>query len=202
MTRAGRMSIPGPGQNRSRCGQDGRARAPEKAGRRSGGSPLLCGEEPCGMEPELRRRKAGWRAPERERPDRNTGGPWRAVAVNSIRSAWTGEPSSDWRSLSGRASIRWQPGGPWSSRRWLETEWPEVLPQESGRPARVKRSSWRRRPKNRLAGVRASVVAWKRVTTVERRDAGKWMGDEPERRRKTGGSGGNASTSRRSQTAA
>ena len=28
--------------------------------------------------------------------------------MNSIRSAWTGEPSSEWRSLSGRASIRWQ----------------------------------------------------------------------------------------------
>ena len=52
-------------------------------------------------------------------------------------------------------------------------------------------------PKSRLAGVRASVVATKRVMTVERRDAGKWMGNETERRRKIGDSGGNASTSRR-----
>ena len=35
-----------------------------------------------------------------------------------------------------------------------------------------------RQPKSRPAGVRASVVAAKRVTTVERRDAGKWMRDE------------------------
>jgi hypothetical protein len=59
-------------------------------------------------------------------------------------------------------------------------------------------------PKNRPAGVRASVVAAKRVTTVEPRDAGKWMRDEPERRLKTGDSGGGnaASTSRRSHTPA
>src|SRR5260221_10474023 len=38
----------------------------------------------------------------------------------------------------------------------------------------------------------------KRVTTVEPRDAGKWMSDEPERRNQTDVSGGNASTSRRS----
>jgi len=47
-------------------------------------------------------------------------------------------------------------------------------------------------PKSRPAGVRASVVAVKRVTTVEPRDAGKWMDDAPERRRKIGDSGGNA----------
>jgi hypothetical protein len=29
----------------------GRARAPERAGESGGGSPLLCGEEPCGIEP-------------------------------------------------------------------------------------------------------------------------------------------------------
>ena len=44
--------------------------------------------------------------------------------------------------------------------------------------------------KSRPAGVRASVVAAKRVTTVEPRDAGKWMSDEPEPRLKTGASGG------------
>jgi hypothetical protein len=47
-------------------------------------------------------------------------------------------------------------------------------------------------PKSRPAGVRASVVARKRVTTVERRDAGKWMDNESERRRKIGASGGDA----------
>ena len=52
-------------------------------------------------------------------------------------------------------------------------------------------------PKRRLTGVRASVVAMKRVTTVEPRDVGKWRDKAPERRRKIGGSGGRASTSRR-----
>lgn len=47
-------------------------------------------------------------------------------------------------------------------------------------------------PKSRPAGVRASVVAVKRVTTVEPRDAGKWMDDAPEQRRKIGASGGDA----------
>lgn len=50
-------------------------------------------------------------------------------------------------------------------------------------------------PKSRPAGVRASVVAVKRVTTVERRDAGRWRADEPERREHqndTGVSGGSA----------
>jgi hypothetical protein len=32
----------------------------------------------------------------------------------------------------------------------------------------------------------------KRVTTVERRDAGKWMREETKQRTTTGGSGGNA----------
>jgi hypothetical protein len=36
------------------------------------------------------------------------------------------------------------------------------------------RSSWLQGPKSRPAGVRASIVAVKRVMTVERRDAGKW----------------------------
>ncbi len=62
--------------------------------------------------------------------------------------------------------------------------------------------------RGRSAAVRALIVARKRVTTVERRDAGKWMRDGPERRKQsestepTGASGGNASTSRRSPTAA
>jgi hypothetical protein len=47
-------------------------------------------------------------------------------------------------------------------------------------------------PKSRLVGVRASVVARKRVTTVEPRDAGKWMRDATERRRQLSASGGNA----------
>ena len=52
-------------------------------------------------------------------------------------------------------------------------------------------------PKSRPAGVRASVVAMKRVTTVERRDVGKWMRYETEQRRKIDDNGGDASISRR-----
>ena len=78
-------------------------------------------------------------------------------------------------------------------------------PNEGTRETR--RCWWAKRansPRAWLAGVRASVVAEKRVTTVEPRDAGKWMRDEPERRLKTGDSGGGnaASTSRRSHTLA
>ena len=47
-------------------------------------------------------------------------------------------------------------------------------------------------------GVRASVVARKRVMIVERRGAGRWMCNEPDERRRTDESGGNASTSWRS----
>jgi hypothetical protein len=50
-------------------------------------------------------------------------------------------------------------------------------------------------PKSRPAGVRASVVAMKRVTSVEPRDAGKWKRTDYELRepKATGGSdGGNA----------
>jgi hypothetical protein len=52
-------------------------------------------------------------------------------------------------------------------------------------------------PKSRPAGVRASVVAAKRVMTVEPRDAGKWMRNETEQRNKISDSGGNAYASRR-----
>ena len=45
-------------------------------------------------------------------------------------------------------------------------------------------------PKSRPAGVRASVVAKKRVTTVEPRDAGKWMRESTDQRNPTGDSGG------------
>jgi len=42
--------------------------------------------------------------------------PEAGAVVNSIRSAWTGEPSTEWRSLPRRGQIRWQPGEPRSSR--------------------------------------------------------------------------------------
>ena len=48
----------------------------------------------------------------------------------------------------------------------------------------------RRGPKNCPAGVRVSMVAKKRVMTVERRDAGKWMRNGTERREATSESGG------------
>ena len=73
---------------------------------------------------------------------------------------------------------------------------PDVI-RETRRGQAVFRAKKINGPKSRPAGVRASVVATKRVTTVERRDVGKWMGNETERRLKIGASGGNASTSRR-----
>ena len=72
---------------------------------------------------------------------------------------------------------------------------PDVI-RETRRGQAVFRAKKINGPKSRPAGVRASVVATKRVTTVERRDAGKWMDNEPERRLNLDASGGNASTSR------
>ena len=47
------------------------------------------------------------------------------------------------------------------------------------------RRSWPQGPKNRPPGVRASVVAEKRVTSVEPRDAGRWKGEEQNNGRPT-----------------
>jgi hypothetical protein len=50
------------------------------------------------------------------------------------------------------------------------------------------RRSWPQGPKNRPAGVRASVVAKKRVTSVEPRDAGRWKEEEQNNGRQTNAS--------------
>jgi hypothetical protein len=50
------------------------------------------------------------------------------------------------------------------------------------------RRSWPQGPKNRPTGVRASVVARKRVTSVEPRDVGKWKGEEQINGRQTNAS--------------
>jgi hypothetical protein len=50
------------------------------------------------------------------------------------------------------------------------------------------RRSWPQGPKNRPAGVRASIVAKKRVTSVEPRDVGKWKGEEQNNGRQTNAS--------------
>jgi len=47
------------------------------------------------------------------------------------------------------------------------------------------RRSWPQRPKNRPIGVRASVVAKKRVTSVEPRDVGRWKDEEQNNGRQT-----------------
>ena len=94
--------------------------------------------------------------------------------MNSIRSVSLGEP----------CELKARPG------------WPAVLLQWSGRPVGVKRCSWPGGPKSRPTGVRASVVALRRVTTVERRGAVKWVRKALERRPQTDANGGNASISR------
>src|ERR1035437_206855 len=50
------------------------------------------------------------------------------------------------------------------------------------------RSSWPQGPKSRPAGVRASIVARKRVTSVEPRDVGKWKNEEQNNGRHTNAS--------------
>ena len=49
---------------------------------------------------------------------------------------------------------------------------------KQGYPTGLKRCSWSQGPKSRPVGVRASIVAKKRVMSVEPRDAGKWKDDE------------------------
>lgn len=68
-----------------------------------------------------------------------------------------------------------------------------------GKPIEIIRETRRAKTaRGRPAGVRATVVAMKRVTTVEPRVAGKWIRNEPEQRTETGDSGGNAYASWRS----
>ena len=88
---------------------------------------------------------------------------------------------------------------PWLGWRggWGQKGW-KCVRGKQGDPSGPERSSRPPGPKSRPAGVRASVVAGKRVTTVERRDAGKWMREGTDERKETGASGGNASASRRS----
>ena len=50
------------------------------------------------------------------------------------------------------------------------------------------RCSWPKGPKSRPAGVRASIVARKRVTSVEPRDVGKWKDEEQNNGRQTNAS--------------
>ena len=49
----------------------------------------------------------------------------------------------------------------------------------------ITRRSWPEGPKNRPTGVRASIVAKKRVTSVEPRDAGRWQEDGQKNGRQT-----------------
>src|ERR1022692_2238089 len=56
---------------------------------------------------------------------------------------------------------------------------------KQGDLSRATRRSWPPGPKNRPPGVRASVVAKKRVTSVEPRDAGRWKEEEQNNGRQT-----------------
>jgi hypothetical protein len=99
--------------------------------------------------------------------------------VNSIRWSRMGEPAREWRSLSGvcRASASGAfPDitamvGDGMDRRLIEV----IRETAAGRDGVHAQESRRATG----CGVRASVVARKRVTIVERRDAGKWKRNEP-----------------------
>lgn len=111
---------------------------------------------------------------ERELPVRNRGPQLPRSAVNSIRSELLGESSSD-----DEACLGGQPP--------LASGQPPAGTQMVGDrmvgrfSAVIRETQWGQNgvhglcPKNRPLGVRASVVAVKRVTTVEPRDAGRWM---------------------------
>ena len=84
-----------------------------------------------------------------------------AVRLNGVRprTERKGEPRQ--RSWLGRR-------GGWGRKGW------KCGRDKQGDPCGRERCSWPQGPKSRPMGVRAFVVATKRVTTVERRDAGRW----------------------------
>src|SRR5271166_3182189 len=101
-----------------KSGRDARASAPESACGRRGESPLQVNVT-CNRL-QLRRRETGWGAAGGERPVRRL--------TNSIRSMWSGEPASEWRSPEfpeGGCHL-----GP--TRRWVTCPGEAELPQMVG----------------------------------------------------------------------
>ena len=112
---------------------------------------------------------------ERERPVRNKRPPWSEDTVNSIRSARRGEPSRERRSLrhgdrlpSRIAEHPREAGRALMVGDGMAGRPSEVIRETGGGPKTVFMPLAGRRAAT--AGVRASVVARKRVTTVERRE--------------------------------
>ena len=112
---------------------------------------------------------------ERERPVRNKRPPWSEDTVNSIRSARRGEPSREGRSLrhgdrlpSRIAEHPREAGRALMVGDGMAGRPSEVIRETGGGPQTVFMPPAGRRAAT--AGVRASVVAKKRVTTVERRE--------------------------------
>ena len=111
---------------------------------------------------------------ERERPVRNKRPPWSEDTVNSIRSARRGEPSRERRSLrhgdrlpSRIAEHPREAGRALMVGDGMAGRPSEIIRETGGGPKTVFMPPAGRRAAT--AGVRASVVAEKRVMTVERR---------------------------------
>ncbi len=118
---------------------------------------------------------------ERERPVRNKRPPWSEDTVNSIRSARRGEPSREGRSLrhgdrlpSRIAEHPREAGRALMVGDGMAGRPSEIIRETGGGPKTVFMPPAGRRAAT--AGVRASVVAAKRVTTVERRERRKVEG--------------------------
>src|SRR6266487_1711861 len=119
---------------------------------------------------------------ERELPVRNKRPPWQEDTVNSIRSARRGEPSRERRSLrhGDRPPSRIAEHPHEAGRALMVGDGMagEIIRETGGGPKTVFMPLAGRRAAT--AGVRASVVAEKRVTTVERRERRKVEGCKTE----------------------
>jgi hypothetical protein len=185
------------------------ARAPARALTQRGESPRQVEVSPACDRRLLSRGDTGWRAAGGELPVRNTVHE-RMNNVNSIR-------PDDGTSLRALCEVRPAAQASWgedsrpngkgkrdSGRVLKETvnERKATSPSEGGwrqngrKRKRGKqgdllgstRCSWPKGPKSRPAGVRASIVARKRVTSVEPRDVGKWKDEEQNNGRQTNAS--------------
>ena len=197
--------------NKRSCCEPGtaRGRAPARALTQRGESPRQAEVSPACDRRLLRRGDTGWGAAGSELPVRNTVHE-RMDNVNSIRPAdgTSLRPLCEVRPAAQASRVedsRANGKGQCDSERVLKetvkdrkaTSPSEGGWRQNGRKCKrgkqgdllgSTRCSWPRGPKSRPAGVRASIVARKRVTTVEPRDVGKWKEEEQNNRRQTNAS--------------
>jgi hypothetical protein len=164
-----------------------RARAPVRALTKQGESPCQADVSPACDRRLLRRGDTRWGAAGGELPVRNDVNSIRPVKGTSLRALCEVRPvaHASWEVLrvqragqQDRIRVRKEPVNKRKAAELLAGGWRQNgRKRERGKQGDLpgtERCSWPKCPKSRPAGVRASVVAMKRVTSVEPRDAGKW----------------------------